>query len=338
LGASVSTTNTVRNRPGSVIPIKIKAKNGSIGVRVEKVPKTGGVRVVSVESGGAGEAAGLIRGDVICFGGSDGMAEITFEHFAIMVEDLCSGESGAGFLEIEVLRDAVIAAAAAREAARKKNEVKPKKSAPGPSFRGSKYETVTYDLPPPSSSQESMAAVKAAKAREEAISSSLGYNPYEVVKSGSSLAHTQAGTTPSENQKIEAKRDLPETKGNEKKGQYIINEQFDEHLGFILSHSENKSAKQSLLTMRKLILNATTKGQIEGESSEKFRRIRLANTRIAKDIVSVEGALELMMLIGFQLAEDAETKESVLVFPAGTTGPQWLEDGLNRMKNLADEL
>ena len=40
-----ATTNTARNRSGSVIPMKIKAKNGSIGVRVEKVPRTGGVRV-----------------------------------------------------------------------------------------------------------------------------------------------------------------------------------------------------------------------------------------------------------------------------------------------------
>merc|ERR1712070_85018 len=94
--------------------------------------------------------------------------------------------------------------------------------------------------------------------------------------------------------------------------------------------NEHEKVVASFSILRKLLVNATTKGQQPGEDSAKFRRVRLANAKIKAAIVDTEGAIDIMLSAGFHLAE--EDGESVLVFPMGDNGPDWLPTALERME------
>ena len=313
---------------------------------------------------------------MLCFGGSEG-EEVMFDHFLILAKEESQRPLEFEVLRIEVAgekkntkttagnnntsngkgrsaqdeqrRKAVIAAAAAREKAHK-DRTKPisykTKTSTG---LNNNNNAASYELPPPSSSEESKKAVMEAKARENATASALGYNPYEVVKSGAGTSRT--AVVDSTHGSIENKEGTKKKKSTKQAKSssnsrelaapgkpsappsqpynVIFNEQFDEALALILSNEEEDAGKRSLTTMRKLIGNAVTKGQ----SDEKFRKVRLGNARIQKDITGVHGALELMMMVGFELIEQDE--ESLLVYPLDYVGPDWLSEGLDRMEQLS---
>ena len=105
--------------------------------------------------------------------------------------------------------------------------------------------------------------------------------------------------------------------------------EFEEAIATVASSADAAFAKAGLKISKKLIVNATTKGQTPGEAGEKFRRVRLANLKIKKAIVDVPGNLPLMLSVGFQLLpDDANPDESLLVFPPGFAGPLWLNSAL----------
>ena len=105
---------------------------------------------------------------------------------------------------------------------------------------------------------------------------------------------------------------------------------FQEALAAIVSSVHKEAARAGLKISKKLLVNATTKGQqqtgVGGDGdAEKFRRVRLANPKIKAAIVDVPGTLPLMLSVGFVLvADDANPDESLLVFPPACTGPTWL--------------
>eukprot|EP00814_Leptocylindrus_danicus_P013334 CAMPEP_0116036456 /NCGR_PEP_ID=MMETSP0321-20121206/21221_1 /TAXON_ID=163516 /ORGANISM="Leptocylindrus danicus var. danicus, Strain B650" /LENGTH=398 /DNA_ID=CAMNT_0003513977 /DNA_START=36 /DNA_END=1232 /DNA_ORIENTATION=+ len=357
------------SKPGTLVKITF-SEPGSLGLKVEKTASKGTI-VSSVVPGGQAEKAGLRRGDVLCFGGSEG-EEVMFDHFLILAKEESQRPLEFEVLRIEVAgekanknmansntaaaqpkgrsaqdeqrRKAVIAAAAAREKAHK-DKTKPiaYKTKTSAGLNDAKN-TTTYELPPPSSSEASKKAVMEAKARENATASALGYNPYEVVKSGSGTSRTavvdsthgsieaaEQAQTQSNVNNVDAstlpapgKTSAPPDTTDET---IIFNEQFDEAVALILSNEE--VGKRSLSTMRKLILNAVTKGQTD----EKFRKVRLGNARIQKDITDVHGALEVMMMVGFELVEQDE--ESLLMYPPDYVGPDWLSAALDRMERLS---
>eukprot|EP00816_Leptocylindrus_hargravesii_P008842 CAMPEP_0196801830 /NCGR_PEP_ID=MMETSP1362-20130617/1611_1 /TAXON_ID=163516 /ORGANISM="Leptocylindrus danicus, Strain CCMP1856" /LENGTH=393 /DNA_ID=CAMNT_0042172985 /DNA_START=90 /DNA_END=1271 /DNA_ORIENTATION=+ len=352
------------SKPGALVKI-IFSEPGSLGLKVEKTA-TKGTIVSSVVPGGQAERAGLRRGDVLCFGGSEG-EEVMFDHFLILAKEESQRPLEFEVLRIEVAgekanknmanstaqpkgrsaqdeqrRKAVIAAAAAREKAHK-DKTKPiaYKTKTSAGLNDANTKTTTYALPPPSSSEASKKAVMEAKARENATASALGYNPYEVVKSGSGTSRT--AVVDSTHGSIEAAEQAQTTQSNvdastlpapgktsapsDTNDAIIFNEQFDEAVALILSNEE--VGKRSLSTMRKLILNAVTKGQTD----EKFRKVRLGNARIQKDITDVHGALEVMMMVGFELVE--QDKESMLMYPPDYVGPDWLSAALDRMERLS---
>ena len=70
--------------------------------------------------------------------------------------------------------------------------------------------------------------------------------------------------------------------------------------------------------------------QADEATAQKFRKVRLGNAKIKAAVVDVEGALDLMMSVGFQLAEDGG--ESVLMFPSGFAGEVWLPKALNMIE------
>jgi len=111
--------------------------------------------------------------------------------------------------------------------------------------------------------------------------------------------------------------------------------EFDEAYTTMVTSNSNEAVIKAFGIIRTLVKNATTKGQQQENDSEesdaaKFRRVRLANAKIKAAVVDVSGALELLMSFGFQLVE--EDGESYLVFPLGSTGPDFLPAALRQME------
>ena len=351
--------------PNVRIVVQAKSSKRTLGLKVEKVGSTGGTKVVQVLPNSAAESAGVLRGDLICFSGSGGVAEIVFEHFQLLEQQFVqkieeqenSSSAPAAVLEFDLVRSAVIAAAAAREKIHKDRSKPIAVTAKNSSkLSSSANSTIEYALPPPSSSEESKAAARAAKQREKQTTSSLGYNPYEVVKSGSSLATSTTQNMSAKesvtsgnksNQQASQTKVTEASLANDQdqiQDQEIIDEECKNALSILVqmrlrctSEDELKQVNQSLSTMQKIITNAITKGQSEGSAGEKFRRVRLANGRIQKDILNIEGALDIMLVAGFHIVEEEETSESLLVFALGDTGPSWLSVLLKRMKEMSNE-
>lgn len=73
-------------KPGTVIPI-VLPEAGPLGVRVEKRSNSEKTAIVhEVVPGGQAEKAGMIRGDILCFAGSNGQDEIMYDMFLDMAK------------------------------------------------------------------------------------------------------------------------------------------------------------------------------------------------------------------------------------------------------------
>lgn len=69
------------SKPGTVIPISLP-EPGPLGVRVEKRSNSEKTAIVhEVVAGGQAERAGMLRGDALCFAGSNGQEEIMYDMF-----------------------------------------------------------------------------------------------------------------------------------------------------------------------------------------------------------------------------------------------------------------
>jgi len=199
-------------------------------------------------------------------------------------------------------------------------------------------------------SEESRTAVMEAKRGEALSTQQLGFNMYETKKltggqaktatvdfkhgsvdaNGADSSHLITSNTVNRNSsRIPKEAASTSAKANEASDTIeTVNDSFDEAFSILVSSNENIG--KSLSTMHTLISNATTKGQMEGESNSKYRRVRLSNKKINDLIVSVHGAIDIMMLFGFVFHE--EGNETFLIYPLDTTPPKWLDSGLKRMK------
>jgi hypothetical protein len=69
------------NKPGDVIPIVLN-ETGPLGIRIEKKSNNSQSAIVNdVVAGSQAERAGLLRGDILCFSGSNGQEEIMYDMF-----------------------------------------------------------------------------------------------------------------------------------------------------------------------------------------------------------------------------------------------------------------
>jgi hypothetical protein len=74
------------SQPGKVIAI-VLADDGPLGVRVEKRPNSGGTAIVNqVVPGSQAEAAGMQRGDILCYPLSNGQEDIMYDMFLEMAQ------------------------------------------------------------------------------------------------------------------------------------------------------------------------------------------------------------------------------------------------------------
>jgi len=385
------------SKPGRIVRIELPMP-GPLGVKVEKRQgaKTAIVSQVLPETQAA--AAQLRRGDVICVADTQGEAEMLYDDFLKMaasdvrplVFDIRridgagggaapGGQSGGGggssTADAFAKRQAVIAAAEARDKAHKKKS-KPIAKGTGKELTSADRKKIEEQreeqarknaaegIGTATTSAESQRAVAAAKAGEAQHAAALGYNPYETNKVSAGQARTAtvavthgalgdgggsggSSTTSTGASSSAAAPGFVAPPSNPVSAAPLtsntddltnINPQFDEAFEAVAFHTSNdETAKQAITTMKKLVVNATTKGQTgPEEASAKFRRVRLSNPKIKAAITDIHGALDLMMSVGFVLSENEEDGETYLVFPPGSTGPSWLHRALKKMEKFTE--
>jgi hypothetical protein len=344
--------------PGRVISISLD-EQGPLGIEVEKRKNSEKTAIISrVITGSQAERAGLQRGDIVCHPG--GQEEYPYNQFVSMAK---SGHRPLRFdvrrIESSVLsgnnttnggkkvsadsllrKQAVIAAAEAREAKFKaKTAPKPKpvpKSTSADKLQQQQLHTTEVD------SEETRRAIDAVKQAERADAEKLGYNPYEAKAMTSGQARTATvamttGTISAENAppKLTGGMASPgRTNAPADPADVSLDPAFEHAFQtLVTSNADAAAVLKSIKIMRTLITNATTKGQQgDDETSSKFRRVRLSNSKIREAITDMNGALELMMCVGFVLSENDDDGETYLVYPPGDTGPDWLERGMARME------
>ena len=136
-----------------------------------------------------------------------------------------------------------------------------------------------------------------------------------------------------EEQREKAAIQIPQS-ANRKRQWVSVDRDFDDALATVVTtSSDHAKILSSLSVMRKIIVNATTKGQVTDETgAAKYRRVRLSNPKIKVAITDVHGAIELMLSTGFVLEECQETGETYLVYPKATEAKPWLQDALVRIE------
>ena len=352
--------------PGRVISISL-GESGALGIEVEKRKNSEKTAIISrVIAGNQAERAGLQRGDIVCHVG--GQEEYPYKQFVALAK---SGKRPLRFdirrIESSVLngnnnksttnsgkkvsadaqlrKQAVIAAAEAREAKFKAKTAPKPKSAPK-STSTDKVQHHYLHTTDVEDSEETKRAIDAVKQAELADAEKLGYNPYEAraMTSGQARTATVAmttGTISAENapSKISGDNNMASpgrtnAPSDPADASVSLDPTFEHAFqALVTSNAEHSAVLKSMKIMRTLITNATTKGQQGGdETSSKFRRVRLSNPKIREAITDMNGALELMMCVGFVLSENEDDGETYLVYPPGDTGPDWLKNGIARME------
>ena len=325
--------------------------------------------VSKVVPGSQAERAGLQRGDVLCYGGSDGTLEINYNQFLAMARSpqrpltldirrivtkaspsavgagygssmgggrSSAGRAGGGSADAEARRKAVIAAAEARERKHKAKERPMAKVASRTKKDDQGAESVLLPLDDTPQSDEARRAIQAAKSGENQLAAQLGYNPYETNKVTAGQARNatvatkhgsvQGGAGDTSSYSGAGSGNIPTVAPPRDAFEEAPSLAFQDALETLLT--SGGSYKGSLTVMRKLMVNATTKGQTD----EKFRKVRLTNAKIQAAITDVHGALDCMMAVGFQLTELEGDGEPYLVYPPGDKGPSWLPSALKQME------
>lgn len=339
------------SKPGRLIHFEL-AEPGPLGIKIEKRPNSAGTAIVAmVVPGSQADRAGLQRGDILCFSGSNGDEEIMYDMFIELaasnqrplvfdirrIETKSTGTTVPNTsAEAFARKQAVIAAAEAREKAAKKLEKPVAKRAAAKKDDG--LVDLNADVPNVPQSEEARRAVEAAKRGESTLAAQLGYNPYETNKSTAGQARNatvatkhgavDAGVSSVQIPVLPPPRDATIGIAEQEHGP-AESIQFQQAFEECVTSNDHSVVVSSFCILRKLILNATTKGQGEGEESSKFRKVRLSNAKIRAAITDVHGALDIMMACGFSLAD--EDGESYLVYPPADTGPVWLSRAMHQM-------
>ena len=403
-------------KPGKIIPIQLNDP-GPLGVKVEKRPGSNTAIISTVIPNTQAARAGLQRGDIVCFQGSDGGEEVLLDMFLELAKSnqrpLCfdvrrvetkassssSASAGSGnktSAEAYARKQAMIAAAEKRERAAKQ-KAKPigkggaKTTNTTTASSGAGAATVIHDhteatIPQTEASRQ---AARQAKNQEAKLAAELGYNPYETNKvtagqarnATTTVAHGEIGgggtegggggraktTQPTATSSSSSSTAAPgvvrpptdpttlvddeQNKAGSRAAQPPAAFEHAFETAVTSGSADHAAVVASFAILRKLIVNATTKGQqqqqdddgsAENSSSnnnnaEKFRRVRLTNPKIKAAVVDVEGALDIMMSVGFELTDNPDDGESYLVYPGPSAGgvgrvEKWLPTALERLE------
>ena len=357
------------SKPGSIIP-KIIVEQGSIGVTLENT-KEGSAIVASVGKGSQAAAIGLQRGDIICFAGSNGESEIPYKLFLEMVKssqrplefeirriELKHQNSvGGGRADVEAKRQAVIAAAEARD---KSNKIKKKPISKSKDLTAEEKKKIeeqrealakkneTYMSNTPLSA-EAQKAVELAKKDEQKHVEKLGYNPYETMKGTGTQAstavtninHGSIQSSKAESMKSSSSHGpsasvspVPSSSTSAFQ-QQSIHPEFDHAFTTIITtQTDQATIQKSLRIMRKLIQNAIQPNQ---SLDKKKVRISNPNKHIDAAINQMHGAVDIMMSVGFVLLDHEEDGETYLMFTSDEV-EGWVPKALEQMEAYENTL
>lgn len=350
-------------KSGNVKSIII-SEHGPIGVQLENT-STGSAIIGRVIPGGVAEGVGLVRGDIICHPNTNGNDEIKYKVFLEMIKSntrplqfevrrvetpsLSSNTDGLR-ADAYARKQAMIAAAEARD---KQNKFTKKPVRSGKELTSEQKQKIAQqreqnalrnaeqmcNAPMSAAAQK---AVDAAKQNETKRIEELGYNPYESSRStGKQGAAAAVATTHGsiKHQDEETSNHLKERHQNHKSLSIDqdINPDFDRaYSSLVLTNKNDECLAKSIRIIRKLIVNATT----EGITDEKKRKVRISNANklIQEAINDMNGALDVMMSVGFVITENEEDSETYLVYPPGDVGPDWLQKALDRLEKYERQL
>ena len=349
-------------QPGRIVPITL-SDPGTLGIQLEKHkgPRKTSI-VANVVPQSQAETAGLQRGDVLCFAGSNGQEEILYDMFLELASSTqrplhfearrvpevktpaaaAKGSSAQDYAR----RQAVIAAAEKREKAHKqKTKPIPKVSkdslpkllstAEKQKLEQERQERIQQQSNAPLSAATQQ-ALQQAKSAEARTSAELGYNPYAVKNMTSGQARnavtaTTHGTIQAEGASKEevggpgTVRPPPSTPST-------TNDATPPSPGFesafetmVTSGTEHAQVVASLSILERLITNAITK-----QHDVKFRKVRLANPKIQAAVAAVPGAVDVLLETGFVLRTDDATNESILLHEGDT--PVWWKSAVRHME------
>lgn len=186
-------------------------------------------------------------------------------------------------------------------------------------------------------SEEARMAVLAAKGLEQDHMEQLGYNPYESSKATAGQAATATismnhGTfdagkvVPSTGQTNVTEKKKGVKSGSNSNDTSPIPESFDSAFTIVVTTNQEEKVKKSLRIMRKLIQNAS--------SDENKRQVRITNPNkhIEAAIIDMNGALELMMSVGFMIIENEEEGETYLIYSAANEVSSWIGMATQKME------
>lgn len=249
--------------------------------------------------------------------------------------DVRPGSGGGVSADAYARKQAVIAAAEARDAKHKATQ----RPIPRTERRMEPKQEQLYVHDRTNVSEETRRAVAAAKNSERENALKLGYNPYETkaMTSGQARTATVAAACGDINAGVaNVERESPSPRRVNKPSDPASRTppEFEHAFSILItSNADHAAVLNSTSIMRKLINNAITKGQLgDEEASSKFRRVRLTNPKIKEAITDVQGALELMLCVGFVLSENDEDGETYLIYPPGEKGASWLGDAIAVMQ------
>eukprot|EP00956_Cyclotella_meneghiniana_P005626 scaffold7237_cov72-Cyclotella_meneghiniana.AAC.9 len=336
------------SKPGVVYSIEL-VQSGPLGIEIEKRRDAAQSAIISaVVPNSQAELAGLKRGDIICRR-DDSDIEYSYNEFLKVaksgtrplafnirrMESTTLRDNGGGSADAMHRKQAMIAAAEAREA-KNKALIKPvpkiKEVDRLKSRDSSGVNRVNEYVE--SNNAQTKQAVEAIKAVEQ-VDSEIYQS--KAMNSGQARTRTiamAAGDINVDNAPSKLKGEAAAATGPTLNDSTIeIPQEFDHAYSVLITSSSDQALTQkSLATMRKLITNAITKGQQDGEDAMKFRRVRLSNPKIKEVITDVQGALELMMAVGFILSENEEDGETYLVYPPDMGRSEWLGKALEQME------
>lgn len=304
------------------------------------------------------KAAGLQRGDVLCFAGSNGQEEIPYAMFLELAKStqrpLCfearrvvvSSTTTVASKNADEMarRQAVIAAAEQREKEHKKKQkpikletksTKLRSTAEQARIEEERKQRIEYDKNKPLS-EATKQAQELAKQSEQKTAQEFGYNPYESKSMNAGQARNAVST--STHGSIQQQDSITDDSVAPKRVKApadpaipLLPVPDSVQLCFeaiVTSSLDSKTIVSSLSVMKTLIGNATTKGQA-AENGSKFRKVRLSNAKIQAALTNVPGAVDLMLESGFSLTTEEE--ESILLYPVKDT-PEWIPTLLHRMQ------
>jgi hypothetical protein len=350
-------------KSGTLKSISI-SEQGPIGVQLENT-SAGSAIIGKVIPGGVAEAAGLLRGDIICYPNTNGNDEIKYKGFLEMIKSntrplqfevrrvetpsLSSNTDGLR-ADAYARKQAMIAAAEARD---KQNKFAKKPVRSGKELTSEQKQKIAQQREQNAlrnaeqmcnapMSETSQKAVEAAKQDETKRIQELGYNPYESSRSTGKQGAAAAVATTHGSIKYQNEETSSNSKEKLKKQSSIsknegIDPDFDRaYSSLVMTNKQDEGLAKSIRIIHKLIVNATK----EGNSDDQKRKVRISNANklIQEAINDMNGALDVMMSVGFVITENEEDSETYLVYPPGDSGPEWLQKALSRLEEYERQL